>query len=140
MEKHNWSVNHGYINQGYHQGDVSFQMRKAPPPYHQNAIRCNQCNNFTWRNTPDCVYCGNDIKRYLQCKSIEWQINCVNYRIERLDLWIIGTVAVILLSVVINMLWLMVAGFVIAAIQCELIKQLECKRKEFKKKLCEMKS
>lgn len=103
--------NHGYINRGEHQGNVYFGLRNAPPPYHQNAIKCHQCQQPTWRDTPDCVYCGADIKCELERMRLRREIRYLKNRIERLSLWLIGAVSVILLSFWLNVMWLTVLGF-----------------------------
>lgn len=102
--------NHGYVNQGTHEGNVYFG-RTAPPPYHQNAIKCHQCEQPTWRNTPDCVHCGADIKGELERRRLRREISYIDYKMKRLNLWLIGAVFVIVLSFLINVMWLTVLGF-----------------------------
>lgn len=102
--------NYGYINQGKHEGDVYFG-RVAPPLHHPNAIKCHQCQQSTWRDTPDCVYCGADIKSELERRRLRREISYIGYKVKRLNLWLIGAVLVIVLSFLINVMWLTVLGF-----------------------------
>lgn len=37
---------------------------RGPAPSHRNAIRCPQCDRFTWRRTQVCMHCGADLAAY----------------------------------------------------------------------------
>jgi hypothetical protein len=34
---------------------------QAPEPGHRNAMRCPQCDQYTWRLTQHCIHCGADL-------------------------------------------------------------------------------
>lgn len=139
MDNHSYEIaNHGYINQGNHQGDIRFQMRDVPPPYHQNAIRCPQCDNFTWRDTPDCVYCGCDIRLLLTRQSIRSQIRYSNYRINELGKWLIGTSVIILASMFLGYMQVALVGFIAACIQSEMSRKIERNKKNLENRLLEL--
>ncbi len=127
--------NHGYINQGEHQGDVYFGQRSAPPPYHKKALDCHQCEQPTWRNTPDCVHCGADIRGDLECRDLKREISYTNYRTERLSLWLICSAIVILVAVWLNVMWLMVVAFILCAVPSAIIGKLQQRREVFRKRL-----
>lgn len=129
--------NHGYVNQGTHEGNVYFG-RTAPPPYHQNAIKCHQCEQPTWRNTPDCVHCGADIKGELECRSLRREIGYINHRIDRLSLWLICFAIAILVAVWLNMMWLMVVSFILCALLSTFISKLQQRREGLRKRLHEL--
>jgi len=33
----------------------------VPDPAHRNAMRCPQCDQYTWRESPYCLHCGKDL-------------------------------------------------------------------------------
>ncbi len=39
---------------------------KAPEPGHRNAVRCPQCEQYTWRLTQHCIHCGADLVAYAE--------------------------------------------------------------------------
>ena len=133
----NWPENHGYINQGTHEGDVYFG-RVAPPPYHQNAIKCHQCEQHTWRNTPDCVHCGADIKGELECRRLRREIGYMSHQIDKYSLWLIGTALVMLLSFWMNVMWLAVVSFAICALLSAYLGKLQQRKEVFRKRLYQL--
>lgn len=130
--------NHGYVNKGEHQGDVYFGQRLAPPPYHKNALDCHQCEQPTWRNTPDCVHCGADIRGELECINIKRKISYINHRIDRISLWLICSAIVIVVAVWLNVMWLMVVAFIICALLSAFIGKLQQRREGFSKRLYQL--
>ena len=130
--------NHGYINQGSHEGNVYFEHRLAPPPYHQSAIKCYQCEQTTWRDTPDCVHCGADIRRELERRRLRRELSCIDCRINRLNLWLIGFVVVIGVSVWVNLIWLTMIGFVACALLGSGIGKLQQYKSEFQGQLYQL--
>lgn len=33
----------------------------GPPPGHRNAMRCPQCDQYTWQETAQCIHCGKNL-------------------------------------------------------------------------------
>ena len=44
--------------------DETAEGSSAPDPSHRNAVRCPQCDRFTWKRTPLCRHCGADLAAY----------------------------------------------------------------------------
>lgn len=54
----------GVMDEGRRVEPATADVPNSPDPSHRNAIRCPQCDGYTWRRTQFCRYCGADLSAY----------------------------------------------------------------------------
>jgi uncharacterized protein (DUF983 family) len=54
----------GVLNEATRVEPAATEVPNAPDPSHRNAVRCPQCDGYTWRRTPFCRHCGADLSAY----------------------------------------------------------------------------